>query len=370
MLDINPHGKKLILSVDGGGTRGMISIAMLAELENLTGKRCHELFDMVAGTSTGAVIAAGLGLGLSAQEILEQVYRTALPQSFAAQPRGILLYLRYLFGGLRNLYDFAPFIEGIAPFAQGKTVADFNRPIVFMTTRDVRTANTYYIVSKGKGAGRFTDWPVAGAVAASGAAPIYFAPVLGNLVDGGVGVVGNPCFVATVEALEYIGLPEGFTENNIIHFSLGTGYSPRSYNEGDAGRFWLYDWVRYLISQTLDDSALQQVFVTRRVYGNRVDLRRMNPYMETASVRDVLGISLTNKPTPEAVGSGLEAFEPEKIALLEEIGRTYAHRVNWTEPNYLPWVNDPGPDHGKGRDGGHPLPSILPVNWTGSPFAR
>ena len=80
MIDINPQAKKLILSIDGGGMRGMIAVAMLAELETLTGKSCSQLFDMVAGTSTGAIIAAGIGLGYTAQELLEEVYRTRLPE--------------------------------------------------------------------------------------------------------------------------------------------------------------------------------------------------------------------------------------------------------------------------------------------------
>ncbi|MEZ4672043.1 MAG: patatin-like phospholipase family protein [Anaerolineae bacterium] len=367
MLNINPDNKKMILSVDGGGTRGIISVAMLAELEKMTGKTCPEMFDMVAGTSTGAVVAAGIGLGISAQELLEDVYRTRLPQSFQSQPRGLLLYLRYIWNGLRNLYDLTPFVETLAPFAAGKKVRDFDKPIVFLTTRDVRTANTYYIVSKGPGAGRFDEWPVAGAVAASGAAPIFFPPVVGNLIDGGIGVNSNPCFSATLEAMEYIGAAEGFTDGNVIHMSLGTGYSPRERQEGEAGRFWLGDWIPHIIYQGIDDSALQQVFVTRKIYGDRIDFRRFNPYVETESVRDVLKVPLDGRPAPSTIGSGLSAFEPDVISIMEDIGRAYARQVNWTEAGYLPWL-DSGPDAGDGRDGGHPLPKIKPVNWTGSGF--
>jgi patatin-like phospholipase/acyl hydrolase len=86
MLDINPAGKKMILSIDGGGLRGMIAVAMLAELEAVTGKTCPELFDMVAGTSTGAIIAAGIRLGYSADWLLTNVYRTRLPEAFRQQP--------------------------------------------------------------------------------------------------------------------------------------------------------------------------------------------------------------------------------------------------------------------------------------------
>lgn len=367
MLNINPDNKKMILSVDGGGVRGIITIAMLAELEAKTGKTCAELFDMVAGTSTGAIIAAGIGLGMSAKELLEEVYRTRLPQAFQSQPKGIALYLRYLLGGLRNFYELRPFIDALGPFAKGKKVGDFNRPIVFMTTRDIRTSKTYYIVSKGPGAGRFTDWPVSGAVGASGAAPVYFAPVLGNLIDGGVGLTGNPCLAATVEAMEYIGAAEGFTDSNVIHFSMGTGYSPRTYGEGEGARFWLLQWVRYIINQTLDDTTLEQVMLTRQIYGKRIDFRRYNPYIEDENVRDILGISLEGRPKPSSIGSGLEDFDPPKIELLEAIGRAYANKVEWTEPGYLPWL-DSGPDKGDGRDGGHPLPGIEPVDWSGSVY--
>lgn len=367
MVDINPTGKKMILSVDGGGLRGMLSIAILAELEKMTGKTCPQLFDMVAGSSTGAVIAAGFGLGMSAQEIMDEVYRTRLPEAFRNQPSGIKLYLRFLLGGLRHLYDWKPFVEALRPFAGGRTIADFNRPIVFMTTRDIRSSNTYFIVSKGPGASAFADWPVTGAVAASGAAPIFFSPVLGNLVDGGVGVHGNPCLAATAEAMEYIGAAEGFTEGNVIHFSLGTGYLPNAKEEGAAGRFWLLNWVQYLITEVLNDTVLNQVLTTRAVYRNRIDFRRYNPYLFVDSVRDVLGVAVKNQEQLNTIGMGLSAQGEEEILLMEHIGRAYANRINWTEPNYMPWFKS-GPNKGKGRDGGHPLPPTLPAKWARSEF--
>jgi hypothetical protein len=367
MLNINPDGKKMILSVDAGGTRGMIAIAMLAELEKMTGKTCPEMFDMVAGTSTGAIIAAGIGLGMSAQQLLTEIYRTSLPKAFQSQPRGLLLYLRYFYNGLRHLYDFKPFVDALGPVATGKKVSDFTRPIVFMTTRDVRTANTYYIVSKGAGAGQFADWPVSGAVGASCAAPIYFAPVLGSLIDGGVGVNASPCFAATVEAMEYIGASEGYRDGNVIHMSLGTGYSPYDYQNGKVGPFWLAGWVSYVINQTYDGTILQQVFTTRKIYGKRIDFRRYNPYVETESVRDILKVPLKGRPEPSKIGTGLEVFAQPVIELMEDIGRAYANTVDWTETGYVPWL-DSGPNRGDARDGGHPLPSIEPVQWAGSEF--
>ncbi|MGW5232081.1 patatin-like phospholipase family protein, partial [Streptomyces nodosus] len=60
-----------ILALDGGGFRGMFSAAVLARLEEDLGVRVADHFDLIAGTSTGGIIALGLGLGLSPQQILE-----------------------------------------------------------------------------------------------------------------------------------------------------------------------------------------------------------------------------------------------------------------------------------------------------------
>jgi len=363
MLDINPQGKKLILSVDGGGLRGMIAVAMLAELESMTGKTCPEWFDLVAGTSTGAIIAAGIASGMSAQELLVKIYRKRLPEAFSGQPRGLLLYARYLLGGLRNLYDLQPFVEALAPFGTGKKIRDFDKPILFLTTKDLRTDKTYFVVSRGPGAPAFADWPLVGSVAASGAAPIFFQPVLGTLIDGGVGSFGNPCLAASIEALEYIGADGGFVDGNVIHFSLGTGFNFNTLADGEARRYWLYNWIRYLILIGLEDAGLQQVLDTRAIYGQRIDYRRYNPLLTAASVGDILGLSLAGRPDPAALG--LDSFGRDEVNLMEDIGRAYAHKVSWTEPGYLPWV-DGGPEKGFARDGGHPLPGIKPIQWAGS----
>ena len=58
-----------ILSLDGGGIRGTFSAAFLATIEEMTGRSLVDHFDLIAGTSTGGVIALGLGLGLPAAQI-------------------------------------------------------------------------------------------------------------------------------------------------------------------------------------------------------------------------------------------------------------------------------------------------------------
>ncbi len=356
MIDINPDGKKIILSIDGGGMRGMITIAMLAELEAMTGKPCHKLFDMVGGTSTGSIIAAGIAIGMTAEEILQQVYRDRLPKAFP--PNNIFLWLRYVFGGLRYLYDLQPFIDSVAPLVEGKKIRDLDKPIFFATTVDVRTSSTIYIVSKGPGAALTADWPISGAVAASGAAPIYFPPVAGDLIDGGVGQYGNPCLGATIEAMEYLGAAEGFTDNNVIVMSLGTGYTPNRIAQGRAAGFNLIDWIQYVIGEQIDEAGLSQAYATRAIYGGRIDFRRYNPLLTRENVEKALGIDTTGRPDPNMLG--LDSHEPEKVRLMEDIGRAYGRLIDWTQPNINPW----------NTTGGHPKPNLdkFPVDWSVTPY--
>lgn len=61
--------KKLILSIDGGGTKGLLPLYCLQKLEELAGEPCYKIFDFYAGTSTDAIIAGGLACGMTATEM-------------------------------------------------------------------------------------------------------------------------------------------------------------------------------------------------------------------------------------------------------------------------------------------------------------
>ncbi|MBZ0294148.1 MAG: patatin-like phospholipase family protein [Anaerolineae bacterium] len=342
------------MSIDGGGMRGLIPIAMLAELEAQLGQPVQEIVDMVGGTSSGAIIAAGMGLGMTAQEILDEVYKTRLPAAFPS--RNLFFWLRYLFGGLRHFYSLEPFLEALKPLAEGKRIRDLQHPIVLMVTKDLRTSNSYFIVSRGPGASAFGHWPVAGAVGASGAAPVYFPPVLGNLVDGGVGEFGNPCMAVAVEALEYIGPEAGFIANEVILLSLGTGYLLNTLADGEGSRWNITNWVPYYINEALDDAALQQAFSTRAIYGEQMDFRRYNPLLTTENIVDRLGLQIPRGVQPEKLG--LDSTSTVEIDLMEAIGRAYAHAIDWRISGLMPWDTI----------GGHPKPAITPVNWTGSAY--
>ncbi|MCY3798438.1 MAG: patatin-like phospholipase family protein [Chloroflexi bacterium] len=345
----NPYQKDLILSIDGGGMRGVIALAILCWLEEQSGKPAYELFKMVGGTSTGALICAGLGLGMSAREIMDEVYKKRLPKAFSRAKR--FLWLRFLLNGMRHLYPYGPFLKALGPLGEGKRVGDIETPVILLTTKDLRTSSTYYIINQGPGAPLFAHWPLAGAVAASVAAPLFFPPVDGNLVDGGVGSFGNPCLATSVEAVEYLDMPP----ENLVHISLGNGYRSNVQAEGAGRGFWLKTWIEYLIAEGLDDAALQQVFMTRAIYRS-MDFRRYNPALDRESVEHNLDLDC-GKIDPAALA--LDSSSREEIELMERIGYAYAAKIDWMKQRALPW----------NTIGGHAEPGYERSDWTNSPFA-
>lgn len=64
-----------ILSMDGGGMKGLATVQMLKEIEKGTGKRIYELFDLICGTSTGGMLAVALGMKLMTLEECEDIYK-------------------------------------------------------------------------------------------------------------------------------------------------------------------------------------------------------------------------------------------------------------------------------------------------------
>ena len=75
-----PRPRRL-LALDGGGIRGVLSLAILGEIERLVGQPLCEYLDYIGGTSTGAILATGLALGMSVDE-LTTFYRETGPDMF------------------------------------------------------------------------------------------------------------------------------------------------------------------------------------------------------------------------------------------------------------------------------------------------
>jgi len=68
------HGLR-ILSMDGGGMKGLATVQILKEIEKGTGKQIHELFDLICGTSTGGMLAVALGIKHMTLDKCEEIYK-------------------------------------------------------------------------------------------------------------------------------------------------------------------------------------------------------------------------------------------------------------------------------------------------------
>ena len=75
-----------ILCMDGGGMKGLATLRMLRQLESCSGKRIHELFDLICGTSTGGILAASLALQQFTLDDCEDIYRLVASAKFGLCP--------------------------------------------------------------------------------------------------------------------------------------------------------------------------------------------------------------------------------------------------------------------------------------------
>lgn len=240
------RNKRRILALDGGGIKGAFAAAFLATIEEATGKRIAEHFDLIAGTSTGGIIALGLGLGMSAREISE-FYVNDGPRIFDQQYRlDSHDFVSKLTGWLRNRinagrqltapkYDSAELRKALERAFQSKRLGDSSvRLIVPAYHADKEDV---YVFKTRHHPQLQLDWKesAVNVALATAAAPTYFQahpmPSGAPLIDGGIWA-NNPAGIAAVEARSVLGWKDddlyiirlGCTEES-LDIPIDTGYS-------------------------------------------------------------------------------------------------------------------------------------------------
>ena len=319
---------KKILSIDGGGIRGIIPLSCLIELENKEGLPSNQIFDMVAGTSTGAIIAAGISLGISARGLLA-LYRDLAERAFRRLP-----WWQILLNGGNHRYSNQFISETLDLLGAGLPLNQLPLDLL-ITGKNTRTSRTDFFVRDDPGnAGLWGTMLLKDAVLASIAAPTYLPPhsavvegVEHIWVDGGVGVAGNPSYFAAVEALDYTGGRYSPGEVRLLSFS--TGRRPHSI---DAPKANVVQWGSWVLNELLEDAGDWQTFITRKEYGQsgKVDFRRYQLDL-APDVMNALEVEI-----PEGVDVASIAMDSIwAIDLLEEIGRAYAERIDFDHPDGL-----------------------------------
>jgi predicted acylesterase/phospholipase RssA len=250
-----------ILTIDGGGVRGIIPAVLLTELERRTGRPTREVFDFVAGTSTGAVLAAGIAAGIPAATLVE-LYAERSPRIFRRIPllstlRRIVTGTTYDISTLRDLI-----VDELGPDAGAWRINDAPIDLLITTKRLSDGMPWYFVRDNPVNACRAGRHRLADVVTASAAAPTYFRPwtvaPIGELIDGGIGVAGNPVYQACVEAFEYT---DAYQPASTLVVSLGTGTLLRRERPR-----WLWPWLGWLLSELLRSPAEQQTELVHRHY--------------------------------------------------------------------------------------------------------
>ena len=208
-----------ILSIDGVGIRGIFPAAILAWLEEycLAGGRIGDYFDLIAGTSTGGVIALGLGAGLSASEVLElYLCRGHLVFPPQQRTRAGRLWNRLF----RNRYERRPLDELLRRELGTSRLLDSRYRLLIPATEG---RGDPYVYKTPHHPSYFLDGEnlMRDVAAATSAAPTFFRPVVNDgyvLLDGGVWA-NNPAMLALVEALSCFAVDR----SQIRILSLGCG---------------------------------------------------------------------------------------------------------------------------------------------------
>jgi predicted acylesterase/phospholipase RssA len=247
---IKAPGPKKILTLDGGGIRGMLTVEILAGIETLLRNALHkddlvlaDYFHFIAGTSTGAIIAACLSLGMTTADI-----RTFYQESGEAMfdKAFVLKRFRYKYEDEKLAAKLREVINGGPQTADLTLGAEKLKTLLMMVMRNA-TTDSPWPLSNNPGA-KYNqlerrnppkgdcnlDIPLWQLVRASTAAPVYFPPEVVRVgehefifVDGGITTYNNPAFqaflMATVKPYNLC-WPTG--EDQLLVVSVGTGTSP------------------------------------------------------------------------------------------------------------------------------------------------
>lgn len=236
-------GPKRILALDGGGVRGIVTLAFLARIEAELRRRSaaperfrlSDYFDLVGGTSAGAIIAVGLALGYRVGEVRD-LYREVVPRVFRRS------WLRV--AGWRAKFDGDRLLVELRRHLGDRTLdsADLLTGLAVVTKRAdtgspwVLTNNPASMFWQTPGDGSFVGnrhFNLAQLVRASTAAPFYFAPEAieivrdmppGLFIDGALSPHNNPALQLLMLArMRQYGFGWSLGADRLLMISIGTG---------------------------------------------------------------------------------------------------------------------------------------------------
>lgn len=264
---------KRILSIDGGGIRGLVSCLWLQAVEDAlqqAGKPggLQKHFDLLAGSSSGALVACGLAMGLTPAKIAD-LYRNSRNQIFPGMAGRLWSRAGRVFdhGLSAPRYD-AKGLEKALKKAFGETTLGQAKVPLMVTSYDT-ISRTPVVFKSFKP--EHKDLPLWEICRASSAAPTYF-PAHGMtvegkpcaLIDGGV-VANNPTACAIAEAMRKDAKVDAPTD--LVVLSVGSGERNRPIPLRDAQEWGVLEWATPIIDVLFDGSTDAVDYIAQRLVG-------------------------------------------------------------------------------------------------------
>jgi hypothetical protein len=295
-LNINPTNR-IIISLDGGGIRGILTLQLLKKIEEIAGLKLNQFCDLFAGTSTGAIIAGLMAFGLSAEEI-ERLYIQLVTKVF--QKRSILAN-RYVNPPAYSKNNYRQALKEVLGDHTLKDACAKSNVDIFITAKDITdNEETYFTCFNNDGIkGTYQNALLRTVLEATMSAPTYFNP-LERFIDGGTTTYNNPSLAALMEAIRYDGSGK-YQLSDITMFSFGTGRLVKSVLPADGANPHgpdAYFWLNYVMDESSQDASSMQVDLFRSGMIS-MDYRRYQISFDTQALnklpdKDISALHYTN----------------------------------------------------------------------------
>lgn len=359
-------GPKRILALDGGGIRGALTLGYLKKMETLLRKkyddpeyRLCDYFDLIGGTSTGSIIAGGLAIGLTIDELAED-YMVLGGKIFGEKrdwwnPLETWKYLQANYD-YKALETSLKEVFGDITMGSDKVLTG-----LCITSKRADTNSTWPLINHPDGKffdsdmGKNGEIPIWQAIRASSAAPTYFAPQkvdvgdgnFGAFIDGGVSMANNPALTLLMVAT-LNGFPFHWKkgQRNLSIVSVGTGYSIFKKQVGAIEEAWMKDWAMNVPNMLLQDASWQTQILMQWMSDSptamSIDMEMGDLKGDNLGVEPLLGYLRYNMPitleqlnslpmdktfTDKDVKALLDVSKQDNRFILYEIGQAAAHEM-------------------------------------------
>jgi uncharacterized protein len=312
-----------ILSIDGGGIRGIIPGQILVAVEKKLQKRTKnpdariaDHFDLIAGTSTGGILACAhlcpdpknpQRPKFNAQEVVD-LYLERGDEIFNIPA---FHRLRTLKGTSDEKYPAAELEEALNDYFGNTKLSQLLKPCL-ITSYDIKRRQGHFFTQRDARKDNGWDYYVKEVARATSAAPTFFecakVKSLTNIIDGGV-FVNNPALCAYAEVHNEFGT----VAKEMAILSLGTGFAKESYDYNKAKDWGLIGWVKPLIDIMM--SGVSEV----------VDYQLKQIYDAVGAPKQYLRL---NRQLPMGVNSDMDDASQQNLNALKEVGTEAAQQCD------------------------------------------